>query len=65
MIPCGGVKAADAVKVTEETGCRQVHGSFAEPVPEGPGRGTRGYPPRSRTSRSEVAAARAALDAAP
>jgi len=65
VMPCGGVKAADVVKILDRTGCRQVHGSFAEPVPVGSGRGTRGYPPRSRTSRSEVAAARTAADAPP
>lgn len=65
VMPCGGVSAADAPRIVAETGCRQVHGSFAETVPEGAGRGTRGYPPRSRTCRPKVAAARAALDAVP
>jgi copper homeostasis protein len=61
VLPCGRVRAENAVVVVKESGCRQVHGSFAEPVPEGTGRGYRGYTQRSRTSRESVAACRAVL----
>lgn len=63
VIPCGGVNASNAAKLLDETWCTQIHGSFPEPVPEGRSPGVRGYPPRSRTSRAEVAATRAAVDA--
>jgi copper homeostasis protein len=62
ILPCGRVRAESAVTVLQAAKCDQVHGSFAEPVPVGEGRGYRGYVGRSRTSRAEVAACRAALD---
>lgn len=62
IIPCGGVKSADAAALLHATGCTQLHGSFAEPSPDGATSGTRGYPQRARTSRAEVAATRTAVD---
>lgn len=62
IVPCGRVRADSAVTVVQVTGCKQVHGSFAEPVPEGMGRGYRGYTQRSRTGREVVAACRAVLN---
>jgi copper homeostasis protein len=61
VVPCGRVRANSVVEVVRLTGCTEVHGSFAESVPEGEGRGYRGYQQRSRTSRAEVQATRAAL----
>ncbi len=63
ILPCGKVRAANAVEVARTTGCDQLHASFAEPVPRDDGLGYRGYVQRSRTSRTEVEATRAALDA--
>ena len=65
VLPCGKVRAANVADVVRVTGCDQVHGSFAEPVPVGAGTGYRGYPQRSQTSRAEVAAVRQVLDALP
>lgn len=62
LLPCGRVRAENVRSVLDVTGCDQVHGSFAEPVPAGGGKGRRGYAPRSRTSREQVAAARKAID---
>ncbi len=63
ILPCGKVRAANAAEVIRATGCDQLHASFAEPVPRDEGLGYRGYVQRSRTSRAEVEATRAALDA--
>jgi copper homeostasis protein len=62
ILPCGKVRAANVEALLQLTGCGQVHGSFAEAVPEGEGTGFRGYVPRVRVSREQVAAARAELD---
>jgi copper homeostasis protein len=62
LLPCGQLRAGSAADVVRITGCNQVHGSFAEPVPEEPGRGYRGYQHRCRTSRNEVAFTRQVLD---
>lgn len=62
ILPCGKVRAENLEALLQSTGCDQVHGSFAEPVPAGEGAGYRGYPPRTRVSREGVAAARAELD---
>lgn len=62
VMPCGRVRAKSVAEVVRVTGCRQVHGSFAEPVPPGSGLGYRGYVQRSRTRADEVAETRAALD---
>jgi copper homeostasis protein len=63
VLPCGRIRAKDAADVVRLTGCDQVHGSFARPLQLPDERGRRGYPERSATSRDEVAATRAALDA--
>ena len=63
VVPCGRVRADSAAEVVRQTGCDELHGSFAEPVPEEPGLGYRGYQERSRTSRDEIARTRAELDA--
>jgi copper homeostasis protein len=65
LLPCGRVRAENAAAVLAAAGGRELHGSFAEPVQPGPGKGRKGYPPRSRTGRSAVAACRAAIDGGP
>jgi len=62
VLPCGRLDAKNARDVLHVTGCTQLHGSFAVPVPEGDARGRRGYAQRCRTSEGEVAAVRAAVD---
>ncbi|MBA4067351.1 MAG: copper homeostasis protein CutC [Isosphaera sp.] len=62
VLPCGRVRAGVLEHVLQVTGCDQVHGSFAEPVPVSAGAGHRGYPGRTRVGREAVAAARAELD---
>jgi copper homeostasis protein CutC len=62
VLPCGRIRAKDVGEVIRLTGCDQVHGSFAVPARLPDERGHRGYAERSRTSREEVAATRAALD---
>ena len=64
ILPCGKVSAKNAADILSLTACTQLHGAFAEPVPEAGGRGHRGYAQRCRTSAAEVAAVRAAVDAA-
>lgn len=64
VLPCGKVRAGNVAELLRVTGCDQAHGSFTEPVPAGEGAGYRGYGPRLRVSREEVAAARAELDRA-
>jgi copper homeostasis protein len=63
VLPCGQVRAKDVEELVRLTGCDQVHGSFAQPLTLPDDRGHRGYPDRYATSRAEVAATRAALDA--
>src|SRR5439155_17870819 len=63
VVPCGRVRADTVAEVVRITGCDELHGSFAEPVPEEEGVGYRGYQQRVRTSRAEVEKTRAALDA--
>lgn len=63
VLPCGRVRAKDVEELVRFTGCDQVHGSFALPLTLPDDRGRRGYPDRCATSRAEVAATRAALDA--
>jgi copper homeostasis protein len=63
VLPCGRVRAGEVGEVVRLTGCGQVHGSFAKPLALPDERGHRGYPERCGTSRQEVAATRAALDA--
>jgi copper homeostasis protein len=63
VVPCGRVRADTVAQVVQITGCDEVHGSFAEPVPEEEGAGHRGYQQRVRTSRKELEKTRAALDA--
>jgi copper homeostasis protein len=62
VLPCGKVRAENIEPLLRETGCDQVHGSFAEEVPAGDGAGFRGYALRTRVGREKVAAARAELD---
>ncbi|MFO0824392.1 MAG: copper homeostasis protein CutC [Gemmataceae bacterium] len=62
VLPCGRVRADNLQYLLDITGCDQVHGSFSEPIPEGETEGYRGYGPRTRVSRTVVAAARAELD---
>ena len=62
ILPGGGIRADTAADVIQGTGCRQVHASFAEEIPESSDRGRAGYPPRNRLSQALVAATRAAVD---
>jgi copper homeostasis protein len=62
VLPCGRVRADHIAELVKATGCDQVHGSFAEPVPVGEQTGLRGYPQRLRVSREQVVAARSELD---
>jgi len=62
VLPCGQVRAENLEHLLRTTGCDQVHGSFSEVVPIGPENGYRGYGPRMRVSREQVAAARSELD---
>lgn len=62
ILACGRIRARNVVQVIKASGVVQVHGSFAEPVPELPGRGRRGYTTRSQTSRDQVQATRELLD---
>ena len=61
ILPCGRLDAKNGREVLQVTGCTQLHGSFAEPVPEATERGRRGYAQRCRTKEAEVAAVRAAV----
>src|SRR5262249_9446425 len=49
VMPCGRVRPETVAEVVRITGCDEVHGSFAEPVPEEDGAGYRGYQQRVRT----------------
>jgi copper homeostasis protein len=62
ILPCGRVTAKTAADILSETGCDQLHGSFAEAIPEPAAPGRRGYASRSRTSAAEVEAVRVAVD---
>ena len=64
ILPCGRLNAKNAADVLGVTGCTQLHGAFAEPVPESGERGRRGYAQRCRTCEAEVAATRGAVDRA-
>ena len=61
ILPCGKVRAENAVAILEGTGCTQLHGSFAEAVPASDERGHRGYDGRSRTGGDAVLATRRAI----
>ena len=63
ILPCGRVRAADAVSILQVTGAKQLHGSFAVPAIEDERAGLRGYQGRSVTSADEVRAVREAVDA--
>lgn len=62
LLPCGKVNAKNAADILALSCCTQLHGAFAEPVPAATERGHRGYAQRCRTSATEVAAVRAAVD---
>jgi len=62
ILPGGGIRPDTALDVVKGTGCRQVHASFAEEIPESSDRGRAGYSPRRRLSQDHVAATRAAVD---
>lgn len=62
VVPCGRVRADSAVEIVRQTGCDELHGSFAMPVPVPDDVGYRGYQEQCRTSRDEIAKTRAALD---
>ncbi len=62
ILPCGRIRANSVAEVVRVTGTRQIHGSFAETVPEGKGRGHRGYQQRSRTRQAEIEATRVVVD---
>lgn len=62
LLPCGRIRHDNVAEIVRATSCREVHGSFAEPIPEGTNDGERGYVRRSRTSRSAVAACRDVLN---
>ena len=64
ILPCGRLDAKNVRDVFQVTGCTQLHGAFAEPVPDADERGRRGYAQRCRTKEAEVAAVRAAVDEA-
>jgi copper homeostasis protein len=62
ILPGGGIRPETAADVVKGSGCRQLHASFAETIPESSDRGRTGYPPRQRLSQQLVAATRAAVD---
>jgi copper homeostasis protein len=62
ILPCGRVDAASAPEILRLSKCQQIHGSFAEPLPEATHRGRRGYAERCRTSAANVAAVRKVID---
>lgn len=63
ILPCGKVRASNVGEILRLVDCREVHGSFSEPMPESDAKGMKGYMRRSRTGRDAVAACRTALDA--
>ena len=62
VLPCGRIGPDSVAEVVRITGTKQIHGSFAEPVPMREGRGYRGYQQRSRTNEAKVSATREELD---
>jgi copper homeostasis protein len=62
VLPCGRIRSDHVAEIVRHLGCLEVHGSFAEPVPERQNEGERGYVRRSQTSRSAVAACRDVLN---
>ncbi len=62
ILPGGSVRAENAAEIVKGTGCRQLHASFSEEVPESDEKARKGYPPRNRLSREQVAATRAVVD---
>ncbi|MFO0937284.1 MAG: copper homeostasis protein CutC [Gemmataceae bacterium] len=62
ILPCGKVRALNVGEILRMADFPEVHGSFAEPLPEPTDPGATGYVRRSRTSRDAVAACRAVLD---
>ena len=61
LLPCGRIRQDNVAEIVRQTSFREIHGSFAEPIPEGTQDGERGYVRRSRTSRNAVAACRDVL----
>lgn len=62
LLPCGRIRPDNVAEIVRQTSCREIHGSFAEPIPDGLNDGERGYVRRSRTSRAAVAACREVLN---
>jgi copper homeostasis protein CutC len=62
LLPCGGVRSVNAETVLRVSGCRQLHASFGEPIPESTAIGRRGYARQSRVSLTELSATRQVLD---
>ncbi|MGL4421176.1 MAG: copper homeostasis protein CutC [Gemmataceae bacterium] len=62
ILPCGRIRAGNAIDVIRATGCDQVHGSFSEFWPESNDLGRRGYPRRTRVSFYDVQLTRKRLD---
>jgi copper homeostasis protein len=62
ILACGKIRADNVTRVIKFGKVLQVHGSFAEPLPERPERGYRGYTVRSITSLEAVRATRDLLD---
>ncbi|HEY2785043.1 MAG TPA: copper homeostasis protein CutC [Fimbriiglobus sp.] len=62
ILPGGGIRAGSAAAIVAATGCRQLHASFAEDIPESREINRLGSPLRRRVSRDQVAATRAAVD---
>jgi copper homeostasis protein len=61
IVPCGRVRALNVGEIVRQTRCTELHGSFAEPVPESNDLARQGYVQRSRTSREAVALCRTVL----
>jgi copper homeostasis protein len=62
LLPCGRIRHDNVTEIVRATSCREIHGSFAEPIPDGTQDGERGYVRRSRTSLAAVAACRDVLN---
>jgi copper homeostasis protein len=62
ILPCGRLRAEHLAEVLQTTGCDQIHGSFAVPIPPNDSLGYQGYPQRFQVSQELVAAARAELN---
>jgi copper homeostasis protein len=65
LLTAAGITSSNVRRIVEQTGCRQVHGSFRESRREAPvgGLDTFRRPPPGRVSRVEVRSVRAILDA--